>query len=95
MLYFSLFLSGVRESRTASFPSLSPFPGFSTAQESRAAMADPLIGMTFSFAPAGPSRERDDAPRGGNGSQVLPVAQLDEDFDGQPEDGSEYLFLVR
>lgn len=58
-------------------------------------MADPLIGMSFSFAPAAPSRERDDAPRGGNGSQVLPVAQLDEDFDGQPEDGSEYLFLVR
>ncbi|GAA5983095.1 hypothetical protein JCM10908_000153 [Rhodotorula pacifica] len=58
-------------------------------------MEDPLIGMTFSFVPSAPSRERDDAPRGGNGSQVLPVAQLDQDFDGQPEDGMEYLFLVR
>lgn len=58
-------------------------------------MEDPLIGMTFSFAPPAPSRERDEAPRGGNGSQVLPVAQLDDDFDGQPEDGLEYLFLVR
>jgi hypothetical protein len=39
---------------------------------------------------------RDQAPRGGYGSQVLPVAvQLPEDFDGEPGDGDEYLFLVR
>lgn len=57
---------------------------------------DPLIGMTISFA-AVPTmeRERDEAPRGGLGSQVLPVAELDDDFDASPEDGLEYLFLVR
>ena len=38
----------------------------------------------------------DDAPRGGYGSQVLPVAlHLPQDFTGEPEDGDEYLFLVR
>ena len=94
MLYFSVSTRCPRESHRL-VPISFPISGSSTAQESRATMADPLIGMTFSFAPAGPSRERDDAPRGGNGSQVLPVAQLEEDFDGQPEDGSEYLFLVR
>ncbi|KAI5481155.1 hypothetical protein MNV49_005590 [Pseudohyphozyma bogoriensis] len=55
-------------------------------------MADPLIGMTFSFDPA---PVQDDAPRGGLGSQVLPVAELDDDFEGEPGDGMEYLFLVR
>lgn len=56
---------------------------------------DPLIGQSFSF--AAPSFERDphEVPRGGNGSQVLPVADLDDDFDGRPEDGMEYLFMVR
>ncbi|GAA5925831.1 SIP1 domain-containing protein [Sporobolomyces koalae] len=54
--------------------------------------ADPYIGTTFYFN-AAPQVE--DAPRGGNGSQVLPVADLDDDFDGVPEDGMEYLFLVR
>ncbi|GAA6011946.1 hypothetical protein JCM11491_000112 [Sporobolomyces phaffii] len=53
---------------------------------------DPLIGATFYFT-AKP--QVDDAPRGGNGSQVLPVADLGDDFDGEPEDGMEYLFLVR
>lgn len=39
---------------------------------------------------------REDAPRGGTGSQVLPVAlHLADDFAGEPEDGDEYLFLVR
>lgn len=57
---------------------------------------DPLIGMTISFATAPlAEREREEAPRGGVGSQVLPVAQLHHDFDGAPEDGLEYLFLVR
>ncbi|KAM0746113.1 hypothetical protein T439DRAFT_360688 [Meredithblackwellia eburnea MCA 4105] len=35
------------------------------------------------------------APRGGTGSQVLPVADLDDDFDADPNDGEQYLFLVR
>jgi hypothetical protein len=29
------------------------------------------------------------------GSRVLPVANLPEDFAGEPEDGAQYLFLVR
>lgn len=57
---------------------------------------DPLIGLTIDFTDLVPSSTRDgDAPRGGLGSQVLPVAELDPDFEGEPEDGSEYLFLVR
>lgn len=36
-----------------------------------------------------------DPPVGGRHSQVLPVADLDEDYDGTPEDGLEYLFMVR
>ena len=40
--------------------------------------------------------EQQDAPRGGYGSQVLPVAlHLPDDFAGEPGDGDEYLFLVR
>lgn len=58
-------------------------------------MANPLIGMTIHFDPPAPSRDQDQAPRGGNGSQVLPVAELDDDFAGDPEDGSQYLYLVR
>ncbi|GAA5893631.1 SIP1 domain-containing protein [Sporobolomyces salmoneus] len=53
---------------------------------------DPLIGQTFYFTPA---PQKEDAPRGGNGSQVLPVAELSDDFSGIPQDGMEYLFLVR
>ncbi|GAA5875925.1 hypothetical protein JCM8547_008349 [Rhodosporidiobolus lusitaniae] len=56
-------------------------------------MADPLIGMTISFEAAAPPKH--DAPRGGLGSQVLPVAELDDDWEGSPEDGSQYLALVR
>lgn len=34
--------------------------------------------------------------RGGPGSQVLPVAlDIAEDFQGEPDNGDEYLFLVR
>jgi hypothetical protein len=29
------------------------------------------------------------------GAQVLPVAELPEDFNGEPEDGAAYLFMVR
>jgi hypothetical protein len=29
------------------------------------------------------------------GRQVLPVADLPDDFDGNPEDGMQYLFMVR
>lgn len=54
---------------------------------------DPLLGMTIDFAPQ--ATPPPDAPRGGLGSQVLPVADLGDDFEGQPEDGLEYLFLVR
>jgi hypothetical protein len=54
----------------------------------------------FDFADMSTSNDRDndvdDAPRGGYGSQVLPVASnLPEDYDGDPTDGHEYLFLVR
>jgi hypothetical protein len=54
--------------------------------------ADPLIGQTFFV-----DREVEDeeAPRGGFNSQVLPVAELDDDWEGEPGDGSEYLSLVR
>ncbi|GAA5895976.1 hypothetical protein JCM6882_005577 [Rhodosporidiobolus microsporus] len=56
-------------------------------------MADPLVGMTFHFeAPVPPKH---DAPRGGLGSQVLPVADLEDDWEGDPEDGAQYLALVR
>ncbi|GAA5895375.1 hypothetical protein JCM8208_005992 [Rhodotorula glutinis] len=58
-------------------------------------MGDSLVGMTFSFMPAPPSKDDGQAPRGGLGSQVLPVAELGDDFAGDPEDGSQYLFLVR
>ncbi|KDE09276.1 hypothetical protein MVLG_00594 [Microbotryum lychnidis-dioicae p1A1 Lamole] len=62
-------------------------------------MIDPLIGMTFDMSSmlASSGRRGDDgsAPRGGNGSQVLPVADLPDDFDGVPEDGMQYLFTVR
>ncbi|SCZ88227.1 BZ3500_MvSof-1268-A1-R1_Chr2-1g04271 [Microbotryum saponariae] len=62
-------------------------------------MIDPLIGMTFDVSSmlASSGRRGDDgsAPRGGNGSQVLPVADLPDDFDGVPEDGMQYLFTVR
>ncbi|SCV72160.1 BQ2448_4854 [Microbotryum intermedium] len=62
-------------------------------------MIDPLIGMTFDASSmlASSGRRGDDgsAPRGGNGSQVLPVADLPDDFDGVPEDGMQYLFTVR
>ncbi|GAA5833621.1 hypothetical protein JCM9279_001579 [Rhodotorula babjevae] len=58
-------------------------------------MGDSLVGMTFTFMPAPPSRDDGQAPRGGLGSQVLPVAELGDDFAGDPEDGSQYLFLVR
>jgi hypothetical protein len=56
-------------------------------------MADPLIGMSISFGAVQP--QKPDAPRGGLGSQVLPVADLEENWDGSPEDGSQYLALVR
>lgn len=56
-------------------------------------MADPLIGMSISFEVAPPPKH--DAPRGGLGSQVLPVADLEADWEGAPEDGSQYLALVR
>ena len=29
------------------------------------------------------------------GRQILPVAQLPDDFDGEPMDGMQYLFTVR
>jgi len=29
------------------------------------------------------------------GRQILPVANLPSDFDGEPEDGMQYLFTVR
>ncbi|GAA6054270.1 hypothetical protein JCM3770_005153 [Rhodotorula araucariae] len=58
-------------------------------------MADSLVGLTIHFTPPAPSRDDGQAPRGGLGSQVLPVAELDDDFEGNPEDGLQYLYLVR
>jgi hypothetical protein len=29
------------------------------------------------------------------GKQVLPIANLSDDFDGEPKDGAQYLFTVR
>lgn len=55
---------------------------------------EPYVGMQIDFAPPAKSKD-DDAPRGGNGSQVLPVADLPHDFEGDPDDGEQYLFLVR
>jgi hypothetical protein len=52
------------------------------------------IGFTINF-PLGSDTVPDDAPKGGLGSQVLPVAELDEDFGGIPEDGMQYLWTVR
>lgn len=57
-------------------------------------MTDLYIGTTIAF-DLTPARKEDTAPQGGNGSQVLPVADLDDDYDGTPEDGLEYLFMVR
>jgi hypothetical protein len=52
------------------------------------------VGMTIEFTPP-PTQPDESVPRGGGFSQVLPVAELAEDFAGDPADGSEYLFLVR
>lgn len=51
--------------------------------------------MTIDFGTATPAPEEAAAPRGGNGSQVLPVADLGDDYEGEPEDGLQYLFTVR
>lgn len=56
--------------------------------------AESLIGQTF-FVDHPPAEEDGEAPRGGYGSQVLPVAELEGDWEGDPGDGSEYLSLVR
>lgn len=56
-------------------------------------MLDPLIGISIDFAPQPVHDE--EAPRGGLGSQVLPVAHLDDDFKGEAIDGMQYLALVR
>ena len=44
----------------------------------------------------GAGAKDEEAPRGGPGSQVLPVAlHLPKDYAGDPTDGHEYLYLVR
>ena len=58
-------------------------------------MADPLIGFTMDFSAMQQQKPPGEAPRGGLGSQCFPVAELDDDFEGAPGDGMEYLFLVR
>ncbi|BGP40341.1 hypothetical protein JCM10449v2_004303 [Rhodotorula kratochvilovae] len=58
-------------------------------------MADSFVGMTIHFTPPAPSRDDGQAPRGGLGSQVLPVAELGDEFEGDPENGMQYLYLVR
>ncbi|KAL8292417.1 hypothetical protein RQP46_001029 [Phenoliferia psychrophenolica] len=57
-------------------------------------MEAPYVGMQIAFDLPAPRRD-EDAPRGGTGSQVLPVADLPDDYEGSPDDGMEYLFLVR
>ena len=62
------------------------------------AAVDPLIGLTLVFNPSDFANEdssAQDAPRGGGASQVLPVTDLPEDWQGAPTTGAEYLFLVR
>ncbi|KAK4054514.1 hypothetical protein OIV83_001008 [Microbotryomycetes sp. JL201] len=59
-------------------------------------MADPLIGMSFDMSEFRTTESDPEmVARGGLGSQCFPVAQLDDDFDGEPQDGMQYLFLVR
>lgn len=40
-------------------------------------------------------QESDDSEDEGLGRQALPVASLGEDFNAEPMDGMQYLFLVR
>jgi hypothetical protein len=54
---------------------------------------DPLIGLTITL-------DHFESPtaqegRGGNNSQVLPIAELPLDWLGDPLDGEQYLFMVR
>lgn len=67
-------------------------------------MADPLIGFTMDLSDIQDMRSRgsaatgtdsDQVARGGLGSQCLPIAELDQDWNGEPQDGMEYLFTVR
>ncbi|KAM0791315.1 hypothetical protein ACM66B_005787 [Microbotryomycetes sp. NB124-2] len=59
-------------------------------------MADPLIGMSFDLTDFRTESDPDSlVARGGLGSQCFPVAELDDDFDGEPQDGMQYLFIVR
>ncbi|KAK4056710.1 hypothetical protein OIO90_002262 [Microbotryomycetes sp. JL221] len=60
-------------------------------------MTDPLIGMSFDMSEFQLQSSYNDgqASRGGIGSQCFPVAELDDDFEGEPQDGMEYLFVVR
>jgi hypothetical protein len=59
------------------------------------------IGYTIDFCAEDRDAFSDDAetgqaPRGGLGSQALPVSEsLRDDWDGVPTDGAEYLFTVR
>lgn len=39
--------------------------------------------------------EESDEDEPSMGRQILPVAQLPDDFDGEPMDGMQYLFTVR
>lgn len=59
-------------------------------------MADPLIGFTMDLSDIQQVRGKDDVvARGGLGSQCFPIAELNNDWDGVPQDGMEYLFTVR
>ncbi len=40
-------------------------------------------------------REDEDNEEQALGRQVLPIANLPDDFDGTPQDGMQYLFTVR
>lgn len=43
----------------------------------------------------GGSEEEEDEDEGVAPNQVLPVANLPEDYNGTPQDGAQYLFTVR
>lgn len=60
-------------------------------QEEDDRQPDPLIGMTISF---NAYKEDQEAPKGGT-TQVLPVEDMPEEWDGSYEDGMQYLFHVR
>ena len=51
--------------------------------------------MSLSYKRSRDEMEGSDNDEPSMGRQILPVAQLPDDFDGEPMDGIQYLFTVR